>query len=161
MGRPRDHRVVFYCTKQRALVSGPVGRLFCCRTFGGAELGLIRIWIVNLWDCGWDGRLRVLSCESILLVKWENSLTATPKGSSCVILVGKNLRRKLWNEIATFASSKWCIVHACSANFEEKWEIQVIGPLFSVLSFGGRRRFSSMIILVGRNPSRKLWDGID
>jgi hypothetical protein len=38
-----------------------------------------------------------------LLVKWEHSLTATPKGSSCVIRVGKNLSRKLWNEIATFS----------------------------------------------------------
>src|SRR5580704_10038017 len=103
MGRPRDHRVVFYCTKKRALVSGPVGRLFCLPDIRSAELGLIRIWIVNLWDCGSDGRLRVLSCESILLVKWENSLTATPKGSLCVILVVKNLGRKLWNEIATFA----------------------------------------------------------
>jgi hypothetical protein len=36
-----------------------------------------------------------------LLVKWEHSLTATPKGSSCVILVSKNLSSKLWDGVAS------------------------------------------------------------
>jgi hypothetical protein len=39
-----------------------------------------------------------------LLVKWENSSTAAPKGSSCVIPVGKNLSSKLWGEVASIGA---------------------------------------------------------
>ena len=35
-----------------------------------------------------------------------NFSEATPKISSCVILMGKNLSRKLWNGIVTFWFSK-------------------------------------------------------
>jgi hypothetical protein len=48
---------------------------------------------------GWKASCTILRIDFIGEV--GNSLTATPKGSSCVILVGKNLRRKLWDGVAS------------------------------------------------------------
>jgi|HubBroStandDraft_4_1064222.scaffolds.fasta_scaffold127548_3 hypothetical protein len=49
---------------------------------------------------GWKASCIILRIDFIGEV--GNSLTAPPKGSSCVILVGKNLSRKLWDRMVTF-----------------------------------------------------------